>query len=85
MGGRGSGRQANQEAKGRRTNKFRIKIILLELRSVYNLLEADMDQETRDDVSKTLSNCLEKLTKVHIYYSTRIRQKSNNATEESNV
>ena len=85
MGGRGSGRLANQENKARRTNKFRIKVVLLELRSVYNLLEADMDQETKDDVSKTLSNCLEKLTKVHIYYSTRNRQKSNNASEETNV
>lgn len=73
------------DAKQRRANRVRVRIVTMELKTIIPLMEADMDQETRDDVSKTLTNCIERLTRVAAYYSAKPKQKETNAEETTNA
>lgn len=55
-------------AQKRKMNRFNMKIVLLELKALYPLLNADMDDETRTSTEATLRNCIAKLGRIADFY-----------------
>lgn len=54
-----------------KSNRFNLKIVLLELKALYPILNADMDDETREATERTLINCRDKLEVIARFFHTR--------------
>lgn len=70
-----------------KSNRFNLKIVLLELKALYPILSSDMDDETREVTEKTLVNCAMKLEVIARFFAHKPQPSANSSstTEPSNV
>lgn len=64
-----------------KSNRFNLKIVLLELKALYPILSSEMDDETREVTEKTLLNCAMKLEVIARFFA-KPAKSSDNATQE---
>jgi hypothetical protein len=61
-----------------KSNRFNLKIVLLELKALYPILSSDMDDETRETTERTLINCRDKLDVIARYFHQKPAKSSDN-------
>jgi hypothetical protein len=64
-----------------KSNRFNLKIVLLELKALYPILSSQMDDETREVTEKTLLNCAMKLEVIARYFADKQPTVSDNTSQ----
>lgn len=68
-----------------KSNRFNLKIVLLELKALYPILSSEMDEETRDVTEKTLLNCAMKLEVIARFFAHKPQPAATNPTAGENT
>ncbi len=69
------------KAQKRRANKFELESVLLQLKSIKEIITLDMDEDTAIEVATTLENCSQKLIKIGQWFRKRSAFTKDTTTE----